>query len=196
MPALTVISGRSRLYRLSLYRSLGARGTETASFRRRTRHSAGLRTTAGHDAARCRRGVHARREAAALERFWSGQTYGRRHGLGAASTLLLAAWRRWLRHQACPTSWPRSLRSLAGWRASGWEGLGRRRKVQVRRLLLGGVAGAMLAIAAFAWAVGSAAAVASTLEPGSLARAQTIRTELDARYRVVRGRGIAVTEAT
>ncbi len=64
------------------------------------------------------------------------------------------------------------------------------------RLLLGGVAGAMLAIGAFAAAAGSASPVASTLEPRSLARAQTIRAQLDARYRVVRGRGLAVTEAT
>jgi hypothetical protein len=38
--------------------------------------------------------------------------------------------------------------------------------------------------------------MASTLEPSSLARAQTIRAQLDARYRVVRGRGLAVTEAS
>ena len=63
------------------------------------------------------------------------------------------------------------------------------------RLLLGGLAGVMLALGAFA-AAGSASPVASTLEPRSLARAQTIRAELDARYRVVRGRGLAVTEAT
>jgi len=54
----------------------------------------------------------------------------------------------------------------------------------------------MLAIGAFAAAAGSASPVASTLEPRSLARAQTIRAQLDARYRVVRGRGLAVTEAT
>ena len=72
----------------------------------------------------------------------------------------------------------------------------RRRKAQVGRLLLGGAAGTMLAIGAFAAAPGPASARLSTLEPSSLARAQTIRGQLDARYRVVRGRGLAVTEAT
>src|SRR5262249_31656207 len=66
---------------------------------------------------------------------------------------------------------------------------------RVRRLLLGGVAGAMLTIGAFA-AAGAASPGASTLEPRALARAQTIRAQLDARYRVVRGRGLAVTEAS
>jgi hypothetical protein len=61
---------------------------------------------------------------------------------------------------------------------------------------LGRVAGAMLAIGALAAAIGSASAGPSTLEPTSLARAQTIRTQLDARYRVLRGRGLAVTEAS
>ena len=77
--------------------------------------------TGGHDAVKGdQQGRRARREAAGLERFWSGQTYGRRHGLDAASTLLLAApWRHRLRHQACPTSSPRSLRSLAACRACG-----------------------------------------------------------------------------
>src|SRR5262245_51616074 len=60
----------------------------------------------------------------------------------------------------------------------------------------GGVAGAMLVIGAFATAVASASPVAPTLEPRSLARAQAIRAQLDARYRVVRGRGLSVTEAT
>ena len=53
----------------------------------------------------------------------------------------------------------------------------------------------MLAIGAFA-AAGSASPVASRLEPRSLARARAIRAQLDARYRVVPGRGLAVTEAT
>jgi hypothetical protein len=48
----------------------------------------------------------------------------------------------------------------------------------------------MLAIGAFAAAAGSASQVAWTLEPKSLARAQAIRAQLDARYRVVRGRGL------
>jgi hypothetical protein len=54
----------------------------------------------------------------------------------------------------------------------------------------------MLAIDAFAAAARSASPVASTIEPTSLARAQTIRAQLDARYRVVRGRALAVTEAS
>ena len=54
----------------------------------------------------------------------------------------------------------------------------------------------MLAIGALAAATGHASARASALEPRSLERAQTIRGQLDARYRVLRGRGLAVTEAT
>jgi hypothetical protein len=80
-------------------------------------------------------------------------------------------------------------------RAAG-KGLERRRKAQVGRLLLGGVVGMMLAIGTFAAAAGSASQMASTLEPESLARARAIRAQLDARYRVVRARGLAVTEAT
>lgn len=53
----------------------------------------------------------------------------------------------------------------------------------------------MLATSLFT-AAGSAFRVASTLEPRSLARAQSIRAQLDARYRIVPGRGLAVTEAT
>lgn len=41
-----------------------------------------------------------------------------------------------------------------------------------------------------------ASATASALEPRSLARAQAIRTQLDARYRSMPGRGLAVTEAS
>ena len=76
------------------------------------------------------------------------------------------------------------------------EGLKRGRKVKRRRLLLTGVAGAMLAIGALAAQTVHASARASALEPRSLARAQTIRGQLDARYRVLRSRGLAVTEAT
>jgi hypothetical protein len=54
----------------------------------------------------------------------------------------------------------------------------------------------MLAIGSFAAWTGHASALASVLEPGSLARAQTIREQLDDRYRIPRGRGLAVTEAT
>jgi len=87
---------------------------------------------------------------------------------------------------------------LEVWRGAGHaigEGPERRRNARVARLLLGGVAGAMVVIGAFA-AAGSASPMASTLEPRSLARAQTIRAQLDVRYRVVRGRGLAVTEAS
>lgn len=54
----------------------------------------------------------------------------------------------------------------------------------------------MLASGALATATGQASARASALEPRSLARAQTIRGQLDARYRALPGRGLAVTEAT
>jgi hypothetical protein len=54
----------------------------------------------------------------------------------------------------------------------------------------------MLAIGAFAAATAHASAAASALEPRSLARAQIIRQQLDVRYRVPRGHGLAVTEAT
>lgn len=94
---------------------------------------------------------------------------------------------------------PHGRRRFEAWRhaehAVG-EGLKRGRKVKLRRLLLGGVAGAMLAIGALAAPTGHASARASALEPRSLARAQTIRGRLDARYRVLPGRGLAVTEAT
>ena len=54
----------------------------------------------------------------------------------------------------------------------------------------------MLAIGALGAPTGHASARASALEPRSLARAQAIRGQLDARYRVLPGRGLAVTEAT
>jgi hypothetical protein len=76
------------------------------------------------------------------------------------------------------------------------EGVERRRTVKLGRLLLSGVAGAMLAIGALAAATGHASARASALEPRSLERAQTIRGQLDARYRFPPGRGLAITEAT
>jgi hypothetical protein len=64
------------------------------------------------------------------------------------------------------------------------------------QLLLHGATAAVLAIGAVAAFPVQASSAASTLEPRSLARAQTIRAELDARYRVLPGRGLAVTEAT
>jgi len=107
-----------------------------------------------------------------LEPFWSGQTYGR--GM---------AW----------TQLQRSCSPLGG---AGSSAKPNRPRGRFELWRLGGVAGAVLAIGALAAAAASASPVASTLEPSSLARAQAIRAELDARYRVVRGRGLAVTEAT
>jgi hypothetical protein len=54
----------------------------------------------------------------------------------------------------------------------------------------------MLTIAPAAALPAQASSTAATLEPRSLARAQTIRVQLDSRYRVLPGRGLAVTEAT
>jgi hypothetical protein len=54
----------------------------------------------------------------------------------------------------------------------------------------------MLAIAALAAATGHASARASALEPRSLARAQTIRAQMNARYRLMPGRKLVVTEAS
>jgi hypothetical protein len=54
----------------------------------------------------------------------------------------------------------------------------------------------MLAIGAAPALSAPASPTASALEPRSLARAQTIRAQVDARYRALPGRGLAVTEAT
>jgi hypothetical protein len=54
----------------------------------------------------------------------------------------------------------------------------------------------MLAVGALAAFPGEASSTASAVEPSSLAHAQTIRAQLDARYRVMPGRGLGVTEAT
>ena len=62
-----------------------------------------------------------------------------------------------------------------------------------RRLSL--LAAALVATASTAFPV-QASPTTSTLEPGSLARAQAIRAQMDARYRAVPGRGLDVTEAT
>lgn len=58
------------------------------------------------------------------------------------------------------------------------------------------IAGALLAVSAVTAFPVQASPTAAALEPKSLQRAQTIRTQLDARYRVVPGRGLVVTEAT
>jgi len=63
-------------------------------------------------------------------------------------------------------------------------------------LLLAGVACAMLANGAVPTLSAQASPTASALEPRSLVRAETIRAQVDARYRAVPGRGLAVTEAT
>jgi hypothetical protein len=69
--------------------------------------------------------------------------------------------------------------------------------VELRRLLFGGAAGALLAVGAVAALPAQASSTASALKPRSLVRAQTIRADVNARYRVLPGRrGLAVTEAT
>jgi hypothetical protein len=55
---------------------------------------------------------------------------------------------------------------------------------------------ALLAVATVTAFPVQASPTTSALEPWSLARAQSIRTQLDARYRVLAGRGLAVIEAT
>jgi hypothetical protein len=63
-------------------------------------------------------------------------------------------------------------------------------------LLLTGTLGAIVAVCAAAAHAAPAASTAFALEPRSLARAQTIRGQLDARYRLLPGPGLAVTEAS
>ena len=58
------------------------------------------------------------------------------------------------------------------------------------------IAGALLAVSAVTAFPVQASPTAAALEPKSLQRAQTIRAQLDARYRVRPGRGLVVTEAT
>jgi hypothetical protein len=70
------------------------------------------------------------------------------------------------------------------------------RTIGVRGLLLIGLASALLAIGAVSALSARASTTASALEPKSLVRAQTIRAQVDARYRGLRGRGLTVTEAT
>jgi hypothetical protein len=54
----------------------------------------------------------------------------------------------------------------------------------------------MMAIGAVGVLSAEASSTALELEPRSLARAQTIRAQVDARFRAIPGRGLAVTEAT
>lgn len=61
--------------------------------------------------------------------------------------------------------------------------------------LLSGLAGVLLAAGTITASV-QASPTAPLLEPRSLSRAQVIRTQIDARYRGLPGRGLAVTEAT
>jgi hypothetical protein len=70
------------------------------------------------------------------------------------------------------------------------------RTVEIRRTLLVGVAGAVLAVGTFAGSSGGATSSVSAIEPASLARAQAIRAQVAARYRALRGQGLAVTEAS
>jgi len=58
------------------------------------------------------------------------------------------------------------------------------------------IAGALLAVSAVTAFPVQASPTAAALEPKSLQRAQTIRAQLDARYRVLPGRALVVTEAT
>jgi hypothetical protein len=62
----------------------------------------------------------------------------------------------------------------------------------IRKALVVGVAGALLAAGALPARSGGV----SALEPASLAPAQTIRAQVDSRYRVPRAGGLAVTEAS
>ena len=68
--------------------------------------------------------------------------------------------------------------------------------MKLRRLLVSGAAGAMFAAGAAAAFPAQAPSTASALEPRSLARAQAIRGQVDARYRLLPGRKLTVTEAT
>jgi hypothetical protein len=70
------------------------------------------------------------------------------------------------------------------------------RTTGVRGLLLTSVTSAMLAIGALPALSAHASPTASMLERRSLERAQTIRAQVDARYRALPRRGLAVTEAT
>jgi hypothetical protein len=68
--------------------------------------------------------------------------------------------------------------------------------MRCRRSLATALTGAVLALAATAAIPAHASEARPALAPRSLARAQTIRAQLDVRYRALPGRGLAVTEAT
>jgi hypothetical protein len=67
--------------------------------------------------------------------------------------------------------------------------------MKLTRLLLRGLACALLASGTITASI-QASPTASLLEPRSLAHVQSIRAQLDARYRVLPGHRLAVTEAT
>jgi hypothetical protein len=58
------------------------------------------------------------------------------------------------------------------------------------------IAGVLLAVGTFTAFPVQGSQTASTLEPGSLARAHTIRAQIGARYRALPGGGLAITEAS
>lgn len=66
----------------------------------------------------------------------------------------------------------------------------------LRQLLVRGAAAATLIVGVATTLPAQASSRASGLDPVTLARAQTIRVELDARYRLLPDRKLAVTEAT
>ncbi len=68
--------------------------------------------------------------------------------------------------------------------------------MKLRRLLVSCAAGAMLAVGAASSVPAEASSTASALEPRALARAKAIRGQVDARYRLLPGRKLTVTEAT
>ena len=82
-----------------------------------------------------------------------------------------------------------------------WEQSRHSDAIMGRRCSLAGRVTILLALAAVAAGWGTslpsrASGTAAALEPKTLARARTIRAEVDARYRLVPGNGLAVTEAS
>jgi hypothetical protein len=77
-------------------------------------------------------------------------------------------------------------------RPSSYGSTGEEAEVRPRAIL---VAGTLLVVGTVTALPVQASSTAAALEPRSLARAQTIRTQIDARYRVLLSRGLAVTEA-
>lgn len=68
--------------------------------------------------------------------------------------------------------------------------------MKLRRFLVSGAAGAILAVGAAAAIPAEASSTASALHPRALARAQAIRGQMGARYRLLPGRKLRVTEVT